>query len=130
MYLAVSDRAVSAILIKEELGEQRPVYYVSKAMVDAETRYLPLEKLILALVKAARKLMHYFQGHSIVVLTDYPLRSVLCSAEASGLVSKWALELGQYDIQFLPRTSIKGQVLANFVVEFTGCLADFKPDDI
>ena len=77
-------------------------------MVDAETRYLPLEKLILALVMAARKLMHYFQGHTIGVLTDHPLQSVLRSAEASGRVSKWALELGQYDIQFLPRTSIKG----------------------
>ena len=94
------------------------MYYVSKAMVDAETCYLPLEKLILALVMAARKLMHYFQGHSIGVLTDYPLRSVLRSAEASGRVSKWALELGQYDIQFLPKTAIKGQVLADFVAEF------------
>ncbi|GMP96826.1 hypothetical protein CsSME_00045304 [Camellia sinensis var. sinensis] len=60
LYLAVSNWAVNAVLIKEELGEQRPVYYVSKAMVDAETRYIPLEKLILALVMAARKLMHYF----------------------------------------------------------------------
>jgi len=70
--------------------------------------------------------MHYFQGHSIGVLTDHPLRSILRSAEASRRVSKWAPELGQYDIQFLPRTSIKGQVLADFIIEFTGGLADFK----
>ncbi|XP_028116477.1 uncharacterized protein LOC114314222 [Camellia sinensis] len=73
LYLAVSDQAVSTVLLKEELGEQRPVYYVRKAMVDAETRYLPLEKLILALVMATRKLMHYFQGHTIGVPTEYPL---------------------------------------------------------
>lgn len=92
--MAVSDRAISAVLLNEELMEQRPLNYVSKAMADAETHYLPLEKLILTLVMAARKLMHYFQGHSIGVLTDYALRSVLRSAEASGRVSKWALELG------------------------------------
>ena len=106
------------------------MYYVSKVMVDAVTCYLPLEKLILALVMAARKLMYYFQRHSIGVLTDYPLRSVLHSAEASGRVSKWALELRQYDIQFLPRTLIKGLVLADFVVEFTRGLANFKSDEI
>ena len=108
LYLAVFDRAVSAGLLKEEEREQRPMYYVSKAMVDAETRYLPLEKLILALVMAARKLMHYFQGHSIGVLTDYPFRAVLRSAEASGRVSKCALELGQYHFQSLPIIASKG----------------------
>ena len=99
-------------------------------MVDAETRYLPLENLILALVMAARILMHNFQGLSSGVLTDYPFRAVLRSAEASGRVSKWALKLDQYDIQFLPRTSIKGQVLADFVTEFTGSLTDFKSDQV
>ncbi|XP_028124245.1 uncharacterized protein LOC114321259 [Camellia sinensis] len=84
LYLAVSDRAVSAVLLKEELEEQRPIYYVSKAMVDAKTQYLPLEKLILALVMAARKLMQYFQAHIIGALTDYPFRSALRNAEASG----------------------------------------------
>ncbi|XP_028097557.1 uncharacterized protein LOC114297340 [Camellia sinensis] len=108
LYLEISDWVVSTVLLKEELGEQRPIYYVSKAMVDAETRYLPLEKLILALVVAARKLMHYFQAHTIGVLTDYLLRSALRNAEVSGRVSKWALELGQYDIQFSPRMTIKG----------------------
>ncbi|CAL5436178.1 unnamed protein product [Camellia sinensis] len=96
-------------------------------MVDAETRYLPLEKLILALVVAARKLMHYFQAHTITILTNYPLRTVLRSAESSRRVSRWTLELGQYDIQFSPKTAIKGQVLADFVAEFTGCHADYKP---
>ena len=49
------------------------MYYVSKTVVNAETRYLPLEKLILALVNATRKLLHYFQAHNIYVLTEYPL---------------------------------------------------------
>ncbi|XP_028080313.1 uncharacterized protein LOC114281927 [Camellia sinensis] len=59
------DWAVSVMLLKKELEKQRPMFYVSKAMVDAETQYLPLEKLILALMVAAMKLMHYLQAHTI-----------------------------------------------------------------
>ena len=54
-----------------------PVYYISKTLVDAETWYLPLEKLVLALVHATRKLPHYFQAHTIYVLTEYPLQLLL-----------------------------------------------------
>ena len=48
-------------------------YYVSKTLVDAETRYFPLEKLVLALLHAMRKLPHYFQAHTVYELTKYPL---------------------------------------------------------
>ena len=54
MYLSIFDHAVSAVLLRNQ-GVQQPVYYISKTMVDAETRYLPLEKLVLALVHATRK---------------------------------------------------------------------------
>ena len=59
MYLSVSDHVVSVVLLKDQ-GMQRPVYYISKTLVNAKTRYLPLEKLVLALVHATRKLLHYF----------------------------------------------------------------------
>ena len=59
MYLSVSDNAVSVVLLRDQ-GVQQPVYYISKKLVDVETRYLPLEKLVLALVHAMRKLPHYF----------------------------------------------------------------------
>ena len=59
MYLSVSEHAISAVLLRDQ-GVQQPVYYVSKILVDAETRYWPLEKLVLALVHATRKSPHYF----------------------------------------------------------------------
>ena len=59
MYLLVSDHAVSAVLLRDQ-GVQHPIYYISKILVNAKTRYLPLEKLVLALVRATRKLPHYF----------------------------------------------------------------------
>ena len=72
MYLSVSNHAISAVLLRDR-GVQHPVYYISKTLVDVETIYLPLEKLVLALVHATRKLPHYFQAHTVYVLTEYPL---------------------------------------------------------
>ena len=63
LYLAVSKYSVSAVLVKEERNAQFPVYYVSKRLQDAETRYTSMEKLVYALVLAARKLRPYFQSH-------------------------------------------------------------------
>jgi len=77
MYLVVSDHVVSAVLLKTRDRAQWPVYYVSKILVDAETRYLPLEKLALDLVHTIRKLPHYFQAHMVYVLTEHPLQSLL-----------------------------------------------------
>ena len=102
-------------------GIQRPVYYVSKSLNEDEVRYLPLEKAILAVVHATRKLPHYFQAHTVVVLTQLPLKSVFRSADYTRRVAKWGTILGAFDIKYMSRTSIKGQVLADLVAEFAKC---------
>ena len=122
LYLAVSEHVVSAVLVCEEGSKQLPIYYVSKALLDAETRYSHLEKLVLALIVAARKLRPYFQAHPIVVVTSFPKKLVLHKPEVSGRLAKWAVELGEYDVIFRPATSIKSQVLADFVAEFSPTL--------
>ena len=68
-YIAVAPHVVSLVLIRIDGGIQRPVYYVSKSLHEAEVHYLPLEKAILAVVHATRKLPHYFQAHTVVILT-------------------------------------------------------------
>ena len=78
-----------------------------------------MEKLILALVTAARKLRPYFQAHTIEVPTEYPMKQVLHKPETSGRLMKWAIELSEFDIRYKLKTAIKGQVLADFVMEFT-----------
>ena len=88
-------------------------------MLDAETRYPELEKLALALMVASRKLRPYFHTHSIKVLTNYPLRQVLQKLEASGRLLKWVIKLGEFEVNFHPQMAIKGQALADFIVEFT-----------
>ncbi|KAK3030892.1 hypothetical protein RJ639_037242 [Escallonia herrerae] len=84
LYLSVTEVAVSAVLVREEDGVQKPIYYVSKVLQDVKTRYPKIDRIALALIISARRLRPYFQSHSIVVLTDQPLRKVLLSPEASG----------------------------------------------
>ena len=120
-YIAVALYAISLVLIRVDSGIQRPIYYVSKSLNESEVRYLPLEKAILAVVHATRKLPHYFQAHNVVVLTQLPLKSVLRSANYIGRIAKWGTILGAFDINYMPRTSIKGQVLADLVAEFDEC---------
>ena len=118
MYLLVSEHAVSAVLVRDQ-GVQQPVYYISKTLVNANTRYLPLEKLVLELVHATRKLPHYVQAHTVYVLTKYPLQSLLKRFDFISRIAKWGTRLGYFDIQYRPRSSMKGQVLVDFIAEFS-----------
>ena len=117
-YIVVASHAVSLVLIWVDDGVQRPVYYVSKSLHKAEVRYSPLEKAILAVVRATQKLPHYFQAHTIVVLTQLPLRSLLRKADYTGRITKWETILRAFNIKYMPRTSVKGQILADLVAEF------------
>ena len=117
-YIAVAPHVVSLVLIRVDNGRQRLVYYVSKSLHEAEIRYLPLKKAILAMVHGTRKLPHYFQAHTVVILTQLPLKAILRSADYTGRIAKWGMILGAFDIKYMPRTSIKGQILADLVAEF------------
>ena len=96
---------------------------MSKSLHEAEIRYLPLEKAILMVVHGTRKLPHYFQAHTVVILTQFPLKAILRSANYTRRITKWGITkwgtiLGAFDIKYMPRTLIKGQVLADLVAEF------------
>ena len=118
LYLAVLDFSTSAVLVIDKERVQHPVYYCSRALRGAEERYPRMEKLILALVTASRKLRPYFQAHTIEVPMEYPMKQVLHKPETSDRLMKWAIELSKFDIGYMLKTSIKGQVLADFIMEF------------
>ena len=119
LYLVVSDFATSAALVRERDRVQQPVYYCSRALRGAEERYPKMEKLILSLVTTSRKLRPYFQAYTVEVPTEYPMKQILHKPETSGRLMKWAIELSEFDIRYKPRTAVKGQILANFSMEFT-----------
>ncbi|KAL0292641.1 UNVERIFIED_CONTAM: Ribonuclease HI [Sesamum radiatum] len=117
LYLATTEAATSAVLTKDHRGEHRPVYYTSHVFQGAEGRYSPIERLVLALVSAARKLRPYFLAHPIIVLTDKPLGNLLQKGTGSRMI-KWSYELNEFELEYRPRTAIKAQALADFLLEY------------
>jgi hypothetical protein len=93
-------------------GVQRPMYFVS------EVRYPVVQKLLYAMLITSRKLRHYFDKYKITVITDFPLADILHNPNATGCISKWAVELGPLSIDFKPRTAIKSQALVDFMAEW------------
>ncbi|XP_071714640.1 uncharacterized protein [Rutidosis leptorrhynchoides] len=120
LYISVANEAFGSVLIVERNKVQKPVYFVSKALAGSEINYAPIEKFIYALVLTSRRLCRYFQGHPIHVLTDLPVKNVLNKPAISGRLAQWAIELGAFKISYIPRTSIKGQVLVDYLAEMTG----------
>ena len=119
LYLAMSATAVSVALIREEDKKQLLVYYVSQAFQGVEFGYLKIKKIAFALIMASCKLRQYFQASPILVMMDQPIRKFMNKPEAAGRMVQWAIELSQFDIEYHPRTAVKAQALANFIVEFT-----------
>jgi hypothetical protein len=93
------------------------VHYISEVLHDAKTRYLQVHKLLYAVLIASRKLHHYFQPHKISVVSSYLLRAMLHNPNASGNIAKWAVELVEFKLDFIPCHAVKSQVLAYFVAD-------------
>jgi hypothetical protein len=96
------------------------VYYVSEVLTASKCNMTELEKISYTVVMASRKLRHYFEAFKVRVTSDRGLGELFRNPEASVRIAKWAAELSRYHITFEPRTSIKSQVLADFIVDWTG----------
>jgi ribonuclease HI len=126
LYIAASPYAVSAALVQEQDREgttrQCPVYYVSEVLTASKCNMTELEKISYAIVMASRKLHHYFEAFKVRVTSDRGLGELFHNPEAFVRIAKWAAELSSYHITFEPRTTIKSQVLADFIVDWTGLI--------
>jgi hypothetical protein len=96
----------------------RPVYFVSEVLLESKACYQPVQKLLYTVLITSRKLRHYSQEYSISVVADYLLGDILRNQDATGRISKWAVELGALNIDFKPRTAIKSQALVDIMVEW------------
>jgi ribonuclease HI len=122
LYLASNSQAIGALIAQEDgSGVEQPVYYVSRALKDAESRYSGAERSCLALIYASQKLRHYFLAHKVQLMTkSHPIRSLLQRPVLSGRLAQWLLQLSQYEIITETPTAIKSQAIANLLAQFPG----------
>ncbi|GKB24900.1 reverse transcriptase domain-containing protein [Tanacetum coccineum] len=117
VYLAAAKETVSAVLMTEREAKQMPIFFVSRALRGPELNYTSMKKLVLALLHASKRLKRYFQAHPIIVIMDQPIQQILSRPEVVGRLHKRSIELGEYAIHYRPRVSVKGHILADFIVE-------------
>jgi hypothetical protein len=98
LYLGLTNLVVNDMQVREENGFQCLVYYSSKTLHDAKTRYLNVEKVTLTLVIASRKLRSYFQAHQIITLTYQPLWQILHKPDTLEHLVRWTIELWQFGL--------------------------------
>jgi hypothetical protein len=123
LYVAASHAAVSAALVQEkqegQARKQVPVYFVSEVLSASKKNYTELEKVLYVVLMASRKLWHYFQAYHIIVPSSQPLKDIMINREATGRVGKWAVELNEFTIDFVHRSSIQSHALADFITDWT-----------
>jgi hypothetical protein len=99
--------------------KQVPVYFVSEVLSLSKRNYTKLEKVLYVVLMASRKLRHYFQSYHIVVPSSQPLKDIIRNREATGRVGKWAIELDEFNIDYVHRSSIQSQALVDFIADWT-----------
>jgi hypothetical protein len=123
LYVAASHSAVSAALVQEKLEgqikKQAPVYFVSEVLSLSKKNYTELEKVLYVVLMASRKLRHYFQAFHIIVPSSQPLKDIMRNREATGRIGKWAAKLNEFSIDYVRRSSIQSQALADFIADWT-----------
>jgi ribonuclease HI len=117
MYIVVQERFIGAVLLQEEDGKEFTVAYVSQRLLDAETQYVLVGKLCLSLYYACSKFRHYILSSSFIVACQYDvIKHMLLKRILSRRIGKWAYALDEYDLAYEPVRSMKGQVVADFIV--------------
>jgi hypothetical protein len=119
MYIAAQERVIGVFLLQERDGKEFPVAYVSWRLLNAETRYTFVERLCLSLYYACSKFRHYILSSFCIVACQYDvIKHMLLNPILSGRIGKWAYALVEYDLAFEPLRAMKGQVVADFIVEY------------
>jgi hypothetical protein len=118
LYIAAEDKVIGPVLTQETGGKEHVVTYLSQRLVDAETRYTFIEKLCLCLFYACTKCRYYLMSsHCTVASQTDVIKYMLQNPIMSGRIGKWAYALIEYDLAHEPLKSMKGQVVADFIVK-------------
>ena len=119
LYISTTTTALGALLAQhDDDNKERAIYYISRTLVRYELNYSPMEKACLAVVFATQKLRHYMLSHTIRLISKVdPLKYLLSRTTLTGRMAKWVMLLSEFDIQYIDRKAIKGQVIADQLAE-------------
>ena len=118
LYVAVEDKLIGAVLTQETQGKEYIVTYVSRRLINAETRYTFIEMLCLYLNYDCTILRHYLLSSTCIVtcqadVVKYMLQKLILS----GRIGKWAYALVEYNLAYESLKYMRGQIVADFIVE-------------
>jgi hypothetical protein len=118
IYLSVSDKSIASVVVQLCDGRERVVFYLSRRMLDAETRYPEIEKLCLCLFFTCTKLRHILlSAEAIVICKSDVIKHMLSAPVLKGRLGKWMFALSEFDIGYQPAKAVKGQALADLIAE-------------
>src|ERR1041385_3766939 len=124
LYIAATSQVVSVAIVveREEEGKtqkiQRPVYFIFEVLTPSKQRYPHYQKLAMGIYPASQKLAHYFQDHSITVVSEAPLAEIMNNRYSTGRIEKWSLALLPLDLNYQAKKAIKSQALVDFLAEW------------
>ncbi|PKU62531.1 putative mitochondrial protein [Dendrobium catenatum] len=109
LYTAALEESLGALLAQtNEDGKENALYYISRRLIGAESKYSPIEKQCLALIFATQKLRHYMLSHKITLISKVdPLKFLMTRPTLTGRLAKWAVLLMQFDITYMPQKAVK-----------------------
>src|SRR3954464_7320042 len=119
LYISASDKTIGSTLAQEdENGIERAIYYLSRVLNDAETRYTDIEKLCLCLYFSCIKLKYYIKPVDVYVSSHCDvIKHMLSKPILHSRIGKWALALTEYSLIFQPLKAMKGQIVSDFIVD-------------
>jgi hypothetical protein len=118
IYLSVGDTSIASVVVQVYDSKEKVVFYLSRRMLDTETRYHEMEKLYLCLFFTCTKLRHILLFAEIIVICKSDIIKHMLSAPVlKGRLEKWMSALSEFDIRYQPAKAVKGQALADLIVE-------------
>jgi hypothetical protein len=120
VYLSIGDTSIPSVIIQVHDGKERVVFYLSRRMLDAETKYTKIEKLCLCLFFTCTKLHHILLSVETIVICKLDvIKHMLSAPVLKGRLGKWMFVLSKFDIRYQPTKAVRGQALADLIAERT-----------
>ena len=119
LYLSATKESIGCLLVQNNVeGHEQAIYYLSRVLNLTKTRYTPIEKLCLALYFACTKLRHYLIKSQVYMVSQTDLMKYMLSRPLiTGRIGKLSLALSEFTLVYFPHKLVKGQALANFMVD-------------